>query len=205
LFEHNFEWEDFSIVIDLLGYCSQTSPTESRKIICTAHFVMLNYWNVLMVKESYRWPFLNFIEQFGDPYGCWQEDGFWPGRVSADFNHLLVWVTEIALGYIDNGGLAYAMQCEPGRTMPEMQRGFEILGCLKTQAVCTRIIKYFGDDFPRNDEQRSTFIAKNESLFNQSENELWDARESEKYEFKVEEYFKKVCVAHSIPPRVYPN
>lgn len=90
------------------------------------------------MKESYCVPFMEFLEQSGDPYECWQEDGFWHDRMDAQLDHILVWGTLIGLGYLLNGGFVAYLQFISGRTFPEMERGFEILHCPRSQQACVK-------------------------------------------------------------------
>lgn len=158
-----------------------------------------------MLKESYCVPFLDFVAHSGDPHDCWQEDGFWPHRVEAELDPILVWGTEIGLSYLNNGGMVAYLEHVSGRTWPEMERGFGLLGCLKSQSACVKTREQFGDIFPRNDQLRSEFVAADEPFFDQCATELWNAMQSDQYELIADEFYKNVCVANSIPPRLYPN
>lgn len=158
-----------------------------------------------MARQSYCTPFIDFVGHPGDPHDCWQEDGFWPDRVDAELDHILVWGTEIGLSYFNNGGMVAYLQFISGRTLPEMELGFGILDCPESQSVCTKAKERFGDTFPRNDQLRSDFVAANELLFDECGNELWDAMEADNYELVAEEYYKAVCIAHSIAPCTYPE
>ncbi len=158
-----------------------------------------------MARESYCTPFLEFVGHPGDPHDCWQEDGFWPGRVTADLNHILVWGTEVGLSYLNNGGMVAYLQFISGRTLPEMERGFGVLNCSKCESVCERTRRRFGNEFPRNDSVRANFVATDEEFFDKCEAELCDAMDSDNYETIAECYYRDVCIAHSIPPRIYPG
>lgn len=158
-----------------------------------------------MPRESYCTPFLDFVGQPNDPHDCWQEDGFWPERVAADLNDLLVWGTEIGLSYLNNGGMVAYLNFISGRTLPEMERGFAVLKCLKSAAVCGKTRQRFGAEFPRNDSVRESFVAADEEFFECCGSELWTAMESDDYENVAEAYYKRVCLAHSIQPWIYPD
>lgn len=158
-----------------------------------------------MARESYCKPFLDFVGDSGDPYGCWQVDGFWPDRVEAEIEHLLVWGAEIGLSYLNNGGMVGYLQFISGRTLPEMERGFGVLECSRSERIGRLTRERFGETFPRNDQQRSEFVSADEAFFDECGEKLWAAMEADEYERVTEEYYKAVCVAHSIPPRVYPR
>jgi len=158
-----------------------------------------------MPQQSYVAPFLSLVEGSDDPHDCWQEDGFWPNRVAASLDDVLVWGTLIGLSYLQNGGMIHYLQFISGRTLPEMELGFEVLGCSESQRVCGEARQRFGNEFPRNDDIRERFVASDEPFFEACEGRLLDAMESDRYEELVEKYAKKLCVAHSVPPWIYPN
>lgn len=89
-------------------------------------------------RESYCVPFLDFVSGTQDAHDCWQVDGFWPDRVKASLDHVLVWGTEIGLTYLNNGGMNAYLQFISGRTLPEVSRGFGVLKCFRSQQVCKK-------------------------------------------------------------------
>ncbi len=154
-----------------------------------------------MARESYCVPFLDFVGM--SAHNCWQEDGFWPDRIKAELDHILVWGTEIGLSYLNNAGMIAYLQFTSGRTLPEMERGFAVLKCSKSEMACNKTRLRFGNEFPRNDAVRSSFVAADGSFFEQCDHELSDAMESDDYEAIAEDYYKRVCIAHSLPPMIY--
>lgn len=154
-------------------------------------------------REFYCVPFLDFVSGTQDAHDCWQEDGFWPDRVEASLEHVLVWGTEIGLSYLNNGGMNAYLQFISGRTFPEMSRGFGVLKCFRSQQVCEKTIRRFGAAFPRSDAERAAVVESDPDYFEECGSELWDAMKADDYETIAEAYYKSVCDAHAIPPKRY--
>lgn len=153
-----------------------------------------------MDSRAYFNAFWGFVENSPNAYDCWQEDGFWPERASSDLEHLLVWGTQLGLSYFSNGGIVAYLQFSAGRTFPEMQRGFAILGCLSASEVCQRGLTRLGSRFPRNDEARFKLVESDEEFFESLGVELENAMDVDRYESLVAEYCEDVCLKYQVPP-----
>lgn len=153
-----------------------------------------------MNMKSYLRSFMDFVARGSDPHECWQENGFWPETTSAELQHLHVWGTISGLTYLENGGTVAYLQFISGRTLPEMEKGFAILGCPNSENVCAAIRKRFGDLFPREDKTRSQFVAQDRAFFEDCDQPMWKAMKSDDYENRVESYCEGVCTAHFLPP-----
>jgi hypothetical protein len=157
-------------------------------------------WIEDMNKQTYWRSFRHFVEGKSDPHECWQSDGFWPDRADAELEHLFVWGTIIGLTYLENGGMVAYLQFISGRTLPEMENGFAILGCVDSKSVCTTARRRFGEMFPRDDKARAQFVAQDRTFFDGCDEPMWQAMATDDYETRIESYCRAVCTANSIWP-----
>ena len=152
------------------------------------------------MRENYCSPFVNHLCGGNDPHDCWQEDGFWPERVTADLNDLLVWGCEIGLTYFNNGGMIAYLEYISGRTMPEVREGFRILSCGKCVEVCDQILNQFPNPYPRVDQERLLIVQSKKHLLERLGDTLWSAMDDEQFDDRTFEYYKDYCVSRGIPP-----
>jgi|688.fasta_scaffold952488_1 hypothetical protein len=143
---------------------------------------------------------MNHVGGGADPHECWQEDGFWPGRVSADLSDLQVWGCELALSYYHSGDVVQFLMFISGRLLPEMVEGVKILDCQQCAQVAQEMLAKFGKTFPRVDRDRRDFVDRHETWFDQFNSRLWTAWESDEFERKSSAYYKEYCLRRDIPP-----
>ena len=135
-----------------------------------------------------------------DPHQCWQEDGFWPNRIDADLEHIHVWGCELALSYCNSGDIIQLLTFISGRILPEMLQGFETLDCPSCVLFCRSLINKFDSNYPRNDSIRSEFVESNIEIFENLDDLLWEAHETDQFDLKSTAYYKTFCVDRAIPP-----
>ena len=153
-----------------------------------------------MESEDYISAFWQHVFVGGDPYQCWQEDGFWPERVDAELEDLLVWSCHVALSYCSSGDIIQYLTFISGRTLPEMRKGFDVLDCPESAALCQRLISPFGDTFPRNDKLRADFVESNLDQFRDLDELLWEAQRIDRFELKSNEYCREYCEQRGLLP-----
>jgi hypothetical protein len=153
-----------------------------------------------VMHTNYCPAFMNHVGGGRDPHDCWQEDGFWPERVSAGLGDLHVWACELALSYCNSYDVVFFLEYISGRMLPEMRKGFEILDCRPCESIANAMLEFFGAPFPRVDAERKQIVEKNSERLEDFSTTLWEAWEADDFDGKSNAYYENYCFTHGVRP-----